>query len=138
MKFTAPVFLTSAALLAFALSGCSYESTDSGGTDEPTASPTHADHDHDHDHDHGEHAEHAEEGDSAMTTIEASLAQLPPEDAASAEKQRVCPVSGEMLGTMGVPKKVDVNGQQVWICCEGCRDPLLENPEEHLAKLEAE
>jgi Cu(I)/Ag(I) efflux system membrane fusion protein len=67
--------------------------------------------------------------------MKAELAKLSPEDSASAEKQHVCLVSGEMLGTMGAPIKVDVNGQQVWICCEGCRDMLLENPDEYLAKL---
>ena len=79
------------------------------------------------------------DADSSETdTIKAELAKLSPEDAAAAEKQRVCPVSGEMLGTMGVPQKVDVDGQQVWICCEGCKDPLLEKPAEYLAKLKQE
>jgi Cu(I)/Ag(I) efflux system membrane fusion protein len=64
----------------------------------------------------------------------AVLAKLSPEDAASAQKQHVCLVAGELLGSMGPPKKVDVNGQQVWICCEGCRDKLLANPEKYLAK----
>ncbi|GIX05098.1 MAG: hypothetical protein KatS3mg114_0967 [Planctomycetaceae bacterium] len=73
-----------------------------------------------------------------MEKMKAELAKLSPEDAASAEKQHLCPVSGEMLGTMGAPIKVDVNGQQVWICCDGCKKALLENPDEHLAKLRQE
>ncbi len=71
-----------------------------------------------------------------MEAIQKGLADLSPEDRRSATKQHVCPVSGEMLGTMGAPLKVDVDGQQVWICCEGCRDKLLEDPAKYLAKLE--
>lgn len=40
-----------------------------------------------------------------------------------------------MLGTMGAPQEMDVKGQQVWICCDDCKDQLLENPDEFLAKL---
>ena len=83
------------------------------------------------------HANHDHSGHD-MEKMKAELAKLSPEDAASAEKQHVCPVSGEMLGTMGAPLKVDVNGQQVWICCDGCKKPLLENPGEYLAKLRQE
>jgi Cu(I)/Ag(I) efflux system membrane fusion protein len=79
---------------------------------------------HDHAHDAGD-----------MEKMKAELAKLPPVDAAAAEKQHICPVSDEMLGTMGPPLKVDVNGTPVWICCEGCREELLANPEKFLAKL---
>jgi hypothetical protein len=43
-----------------------------------------------------------------------------------------------MLGTMGPPKKVDVSGRQVWICCDGCQDKLLADPDKYLAKLPKE
>ncbi len=81
---------------------------------------------------HGDHS-HADQSD--MDAMHAQLAKLSPEDAASAEKQHICPVSGEMLGLMGPPIKVDVQGTQVWICCEDCREQLLENPDEFLAKM---
>ena len=92
------------------------------------------------------HAGHAEHGDghaehsgghanSDMEAMKAGLAELAAADRASAEKQHVCPVSGEMLGTMGTPQKVDIDGQQVWICCPGCKDQLLASPEQYLAKL---
>lgn len=67
--------------------------------------------------------------------IVAALASLSAEDRALAEKQKVCPVSGEPLGVMGAPKKLDVKGQAVFICCEGCEEKLLGNPDEYLAKL---
>ena len=72
---------------------------------------------------------------SDMQKMKAELAKLTPADAASAAKQHHCPVSGEMLGTMGAPKKVDVKGQTVWICCDGCREELLANPDKYLAKV---
>jgi Cu(I)/Ag(I) efflux system membrane fusion protein len=67
--------------------------------------------------------------------VAAELAKLSPDDRAAAEKQRLCVVSGELLGSMGAPLKVDVDGRHVWICCEGCQEPLLESPAEYLAKL---
>ncbi|MFO0915899.1 MAG: hypothetical protein U0795_23270 [Pirellulales bacterium] len=73
-----------------------------------------------------------------MEKMKVELAKLLPEDAASAERQHVCPVSGEMLGTMGAPEKIDVAGQQVWICCDGCREKLLASPDEYLAELKRE
>ncbi len=73
-----------------------------------------------------------------MEKMKAELAKLSPEDAASAEKQHICPVSGEMLGTMGPPQKVEVNGQQVWICCDGCKEAIVKDPEKYLAKLKKE
>ena len=116
--------------LIVAFIGCNKSTTDSATTDTPPAQAAHAD------HDHGDHAEHGDAaGQTDMEKMKAALAKLSPEDAASAEKQHFCPVSGEMLGTMGAPQKVDVNGQQVWICCDGCRDSLLKNPDEYLAKL---
>ena len=89
-------------------------------------------------HNHGDHAGHDDAGQSAMEKMTAELAKLSAEDRDSAEKQHFCPVSGEMLGAMGAPLKIDVNGQQVWICCGDCKDKLLENPGEYLAKLKKE
>jgi hypothetical protein len=71
----------------------------------------------------------------AASKIEASFASLSAEDRARATTQKICPVSGEGLGTMGTPIKVSVAGQEVFICCESCKDPLLEKPAEHLAKI---
>lgn len=79
--------------------------------------------------------------DAAATATEpdpkivAALASLSAEDRALAERQKVCPVSGEPLGVMGAPKKLEVKGQSVFICCEGCEEKLLANPDEYLAKL---
>jgi YHS domain-containing protein len=67
--------------------------------------------------------------------IRKAMAQLSPEDRSLAMKQKVCPVSGEKLGSMGAPVKLDVKGQAVFICCEGCKDELLAQPDKYLAKI---
>ena len=51
-----------------------------------------------------------------------------------AEEQRVCPVTGMALGSMGAPIKVIVRGRAVFLCCEGCRKSLLAEPTKYLAK----
>jgi len=73
-----------------------------------------------------------------MEKMKAELKKLSPEDAASVEKQHFCPVSGKMLGSMGAPIKVEVKGKSVWICCEGCKQKVLDNPDEYLAKTHTE
>lgn len=91
-----------------------------------------------------EHTDHANRDHLAGSLppdtekMKASLAKLSSQDATSAEKQHICPVSGNMLGTMGLPGKVAVNGQQIWICCDGCKDQLQKNPDQYLAKLKKE
>ncbi len=132
MKYMAPVSLIVVALFAFVFAGCGSNSTVSSGSSTPAADDGHGD------HDHGDHAHHDDSGQTDMEKMKAELAKLSPEDAASAEKQHICPVFWETLGTMGAPKKIDLNGQQVWICCGGCKDELLENSSEYLAKLNKE
>ncbi len=68
--------------------------------------------------------------------IDRELAKLSPEDRNLAVHQQICPVTDGPLGGMGMPKKVYVLGQFVFICCEGCRDSLLASPDEYLAKLD--
>lgn len=79
-------------------------------------------------HQHGEHDKN-DSGHTGMETMKKGLARLSDSDRASALKQHICPVSGEMLGTMGEPIKVSVNGHEVWICCSGCKEDLLADPD---------
>jgi hypothetical protein len=79
------------------------------------------------------------QADNSDTTdpakIKANLASLSTEDRALAEKQKICPVSGEELGGMGPPKKIHVAGHDVFICCLGCEKELTSEPDKYLAKL---
>ena len=77
----------------------------------------------------------AGQDNAADSEIRAELAKLSPQDRALAEKQKVCPVTGEALGSMGVPYKVTLQGQIVFLCCEGCEAKLRKNAEQYLAKL---
>ncbi|HVT27837.1 MAG TPA: hypothetical protein VHE81_07460 [Lacipirellulaceae bacterium] len=67
--------------------------------------------------------------------IKANLASLSPGDRALAEKQKICPVSGELLGSMDPPKKITVAGHEVFICCPGCEEDLKNDPAKYLAKI---
>jgi Cu(I)/Ag(I) efflux system membrane fusion protein len=69
--------------------------------------------------------------------LAAALAELSAQDQALAEKQQICPVTKEPLGSMGVPPKVDVNGRAVFLCCAGCESRLREDPNKYLANLTA-
>ena len=81
-------------------------------------------------------APQSDSGDTAEPAkIKASLASLSTEDRALAEKQKICPVSGEALGTMGAPTKVSVAGHDVFICCKGCEKELTTEPDKYLTKL---
>jgi len=72
---------------------------------------------------------------AADPAIDAELAKLSAEDQAVARKQKMCPVSDHPLGSMGVPIKVAVKGQDVFICCEGCKGELEKDPDAYLAKI---
>ena len=131
------VFGLAAAVFALGAVGCGKSaSTDSPGPD--TGSNT--DMAETADTEHADHAQH--EGMEKQVGVQddkakmkEALAGLPAEDRASAEKQHFCPVSGKMLGTMGVPTKVQLENRDVWICCPGCEEQLREKPSEYLAKL---
>ncbi|MBX3444452.1 MAG: hypothetical protein KF774_18780 [Planctomyces sp.] len=71
------------------------------------------------------------------TTSSTAPAKLTPEEQALADAQKVCIVADEELGSMGTPIKVRVRDRDVFICCEGCRDALLADPDKYLAKLDA-
>ena len=74
-------------------------------------------------------------GASAGDAIKQALAKLSAEDQILAAQQKTCPVTGEQLGSMDKPDVVEVSGRKVLLCCEGCREKLLDDPEKYLAKL---
>lgn len=49
--------------------------------------------------------------------------------------QRTCPVTGEELGSMGPAIPVAVNGQTIYVCCEGCVQKVQRNPDSFIAKV---
>ena len=55
--------------------------------------------------------------------------------AAAIAAQRVCPVSGQPLNSMGGPIPVTIGEQVVYVCCAACIDTVKANPSKYLAKL---
>lgn len=51
--------------------------------------------------------------------------------------QKLCPVTGEELGSMGTPIAVTVGGQTVYVCCRGCAGKAQADPERTLAAVAA-
>jgi Cu(I)/Ag(I) efflux system membrane fusion protein len=68
----------------------------------------------------------------------ANVAQLPDGDRQQALQQRWCPVTGKPLGSMGVPYKITLRDQTVWLCCKGCVSKAKRSPDEMLAKIRRE
>jgi hypothetical protein len=65
----------------------------------------------------------------------AEIKKLPGDEAEKALTQRVCPVSGENLGSMGMPMKVTAAGQTFFLCCKGCNKDVTADPAAVVAKL---
>ncbi len=51
--------------------------------------------------------------------------------------QKICPVTGAKLGSMGSPVKVRVGKQTVFLCCKGCEKPLQAETAKYLKRLAA-
>jgi hypothetical protein len=78
------------------------------------------------------------EGNSADSKVKSALAKLSPEDRALAEEQKYCASEPEnRLGSMGPPVKVMVKDQPVFVCCKGCKDDVLKDPDKTLKQVAA-
>ncbi|MFW6170560.1 MAG: hypothetical protein ACODAD_08720 [Planctomycetota bacterium] len=121
--------------LGVMLVGCSNQQPAAGpdAAQDEAESGDHEGHDHG-DHDHGDH-DHGDHDQAGNGQYEDALSELSPADRELAEKQKVCPVSDQPLGSMGKPIKVTVEGQDVLLCCSACESQIKENPEKYLAKL---
>jgi Cu(I)/Ag(I) efflux system membrane fusion protein len=68
--------------------------------------------------------------------ITQALARLSEADRKLAERQQFCPVmTDNRLGSMGVPVKVVIDGEPVFLCCDGCRTAAQEKARETLEKV---
>ena len=64
-----------------------------------------------------------------------NIEQLPEADRKLALAQKLCPVTGAALGSMGVPVKITLRSQTVFLCCKGCMGKAKRDPDEMLRKL---
>lgn len=70
------------------------------------------------------------------TRIGAGLARLPREDHELVVAQKFCAIQPDVrLGEMGLPVKIMIKGQPVFLCCEACQGKAEENPDKTLAKV---
>jgi multidrug efflux pump subunit AcrA (membrane-fusion protein) len=74
--------------------------------------------------------------ESKEVKVKAALAKLSAEDRQLAEAQGFCPKTGAALGSMGVPVKVILKGQPVFLCCKNCVDDAEEHSDQALAKVQ--
>lgn len=51
--------------------------------------------------------------------------------------QRTCPVTGKVLGSMGQPVPLTLQGQTIYVCCQGCVIAVMGNPDAYLARVDA-
>jgi len=63
------------------------------------------------------------------------MAKLSAADQKLAKAQGVCPVSGEPLGAMGTPVRIEYEGTVVFFCCEKCKPKFEADPAKYMAKL---
>lgn len=69
--------------------------------------------------------------------IRAARAELSPKDQRLVAAQEFCAVMpAKRLGVMGLPLKVMVKDQPVFLCCKGCRRKALADPDKTLAMVE--
>ena len=117
-KYLRPFFCIAA--VAIIATGCQTQTSPVSSNTE--SSTTHQDSD---DHQHDDHS------DAEVAT---AMAKLSPEDRKEAEAQKFCAVMGDnLLGSMGTPLKVSIDGAPVFLCCSGCKSKALKNPEQTLA-----
>ena len=93
-------------------------------------------------HDHGDEYSSSDAlgiviDEKQASKIEASLAKLGPEDQSLVVAQGFCPIMTDApLGAMGVPIKLEIGHEVIFVCCKGCQKKALANPEKSLATVE--
>jgi len=68
-----------------------------------------------------------------MSAVDEAMAGLAAADRAIAKAQKTCPVSGQALGSMGTPLKMQVGDQAVFLCCRSCVKKFESDPQKYLA-----
>jgi len=53
------------------------------------------------------------------------------------DQMTTCPVSGEKLGEMGKPYTFAYQGQEVKLCCSGCKKDFDKDPAQYIKKIQA-
>jgi Cu(I)/Ag(I) efflux system membrane fusion protein len=67
-------------------------------------------------------------GASSVAVRPSTPAALGEVDNRLIEAQKTCPITGNALGSMGLPVKVMIKNQPVFLCCEGCKKQAEADP----------
>jgi YHS domain-containing protein len=67
----------------------------------------------------------------ASTAMAADTTNAPPKP----DLLTTCPVSGDKLGEMGKPLIFVYQGQQIKLCCGGCKKDFDKNPAKYIKKI---
>lgn len=78
------------------------------------------------------------EAKAALSAPPDDAPPLSAEDKAKIAHQKICPVTGMDLGSMGAPARMVIRGRTVFLCCEGCQPMVEDDPDTYLAKIPAE
>ena len=64
-----------------------------------------------------------------------NIAKLTPADQLFVKQQVLCPITMEPLGSMGIPLKVSIGNDLVFVCCAACKKSVLKEPEKILEQV---
>jgi hypothetical protein len=68
--------------------------------------------------------------------VKANLALLSDTDRALAEAQKYCAINRKsLLGSMGKPDKIELEGQPVFLCCSSCEKEAKADPKKTLERV---
>jgi hypothetical protein len=68
--------------------------------------------------------------------VKANLALLSDADRALAEAQKYCAINRKsLLGSMGKPDKIELEGQPVFLCCSSCEKEAKADPKKTLERV---
>ncbi|HUG67221.1 MAG TPA: hypothetical protein VMM76_05700 [Pirellulaceae bacterium] len=71
---------------------------------------------------------------ASMARPAVAVADARAADRPAVERQGICPVMKTPLGAHGTPVKVSVNGRSLFVCCRGCIDKVVQNPDLYFQK----
>jgi len=72
-----------------------------------------------------------------LTKVSASMKKMPIKERTAAEAQKYCAIANKnLLGLMGTPVMLELEGKPVFLCCKGCVAKANANPAATLAKVE--
>lgn len=73
------------------------------------------------------------DGDCRVSSRQTELVKdQAPDDGRRGKIQKICPVTGEPLGSMGPPISVGLGAKSVQVCCQGCVAAVKKNPDKYM------